>query len=105
MSYTTCALSRSAGPVAGAWLPRRCRHQLGAPLAWRPLPRRQRVVILRPRASGDDGEEKASSSTEDAEPELESWQKSWVRQNPGRSLSEMPAEEPKFNSGRGRPGQ
>eukprot|EP00873_Tetraselmis_striata_P014442 jgi/Tetstr1/434706/TSEL_002533.t1 len=57
-----------------------------------------RVVILRPRASGDDGEEKASSSTEDAEPELESWQKSWVRQNPGRSLSEMPAEEPKFNS-------
>jgi len=30
-------------------------------------------------------------------PELERWQKSWIRQNPGRPLGEMPAEEPKFN--------
>uniref|UniRef100_A0A7S1XA27 Uncharacterized protein n=1 Tax=Tetraselmis chuii TaxID=63592 RepID=A0A7S1XA27_9CHLO len=49
--------------------------------------------------SNDSGDGKPSSSVEPAaEPELETWQKSWVRQNPGRPLSEMPSEEPKFNS-------
>jgi hypothetical protein len=53
----------------------------------------RRTVFVR---SSEEGREEGKTVAE-PEVKLESWQKSWVRQNPGRPLSEMPKEEPKFN--------
>ena len=60
-------------------------------LALRPSRNGRRGVVIRSAAGDDD------KATEEPEKELEGWQKSWVRQNPGRPLTEMPSEEPKFN--------
>lgn len=57
----------------------------------------RRLSTFPGRLEATDGEGSSPAANDLEEPELATWQKSWVKQNPGRSLSEMPAEEPKFN--------